>query len=242
MLVYAGILIGIATRMSRRQKTTSEYFVANRRIPGWVVSFTLVGTMISSMTVIAHPGAVFARNMWNAMGIVAMPFVLVLVAWYIVPFYRRVVGMSAYEYLAKRFGNGARVYSSAGFLLGRIVDIGFTLYTTSIATAIITGWDIRYVVVIVGMIIVLYTMVGGIEGVVWIDVVQGVVLLSAAIAIIGTVLFVPRRARLGCCPRPGRTANFNWATSITVGPVFSRTCRQRGCCCSWGSSARRPAM
>jgi SSS family solute:Na+ symporter len=183
--------------MSRRQKTTSEYFVADRRIPGWVVAFTLVGTMISSMTLIGHPGAVFARNMWNVMGILAMPVVLLFVAWYIVPFYRRVVGMSAYEYLSKRFGTGARVYSSTGFLLGRIVDIGFTLYTTSIAAAIMTGWDIRWVVVVVGTIIVLYTLVGGIEGVVWIDVVQGVVLVSAALTIIGTVLFTPSQGPSG---------------------------------------------
>jgi solute:Na+ symporter, SSS family len=175
----------------RKKKTTDDYFLANRRIPGWIVGFAIVGTVISSVSFVAHPGAAFARNWWLVVPNMMAPFVLVFVVIFVAPFYRRVVRMSSYEYLEKRFGYLARFYGSSGFLLLRIIDLAFTLLLTAIAVEVMTGWDIRLVIVSVGLFTILYTLIGGIEAVVYTDVLQGFVLATAAISILMIILFRP---------------------------------------------------
>ena len=147
VLLYLGGVAGIGIYVGRRQRTTSEFFVANRRLPGWAVSFSIVGTVISSVSFVALPGAAFAENWRLIVPNLMVPAVLIFATLVIVPFYRRVIGMSSYEYLERRFGIGARMYGSAGFLLLLTVDLGFTLLLTAIAVEVMTGWDIRYVAV-----------------------------------------------------------------------------------------------
>jgi SSS family solute:Na+ symporter len=100
-----------------------------------------------------------------------------------------VVRMSSYEYLERRFGVGARLYGSFGFVILRTVDLGFTLLLTAIAVEVITGWNIQGVIIGIALFTLLYTILGGIEAVVWNDVVQGLVLASGALTILFTLLF-----------------------------------------------------
>jgi solute:Na+ symporter, SSS family len=123
-LTILAYLSGVATigfLVGRRQRTTSEFFLADRRLPGWAVSFSIVGTVISSVSFVALPGAAFAENWRLIVPNLTVPLVLIFATLIIVPFYRRVIGMSSYEYLERRFGLGARLYGSFGFLLLRTV-------------------------------------------------------------------------------------------------------------------------
>jgi SSS family solute:Na+ symporter len=124
--LYMIALLFLGLRFSRRQKTTEAYFVAGRAIPGWVTGISLVATIITSVTFIAYPGAAYAGD-WHLL-VPGFMFVAVLAAigMIVVPFYRRVVGLSAYEYFGKRFGRGVRAYSSLAFATRR----GFTSATT----------------------------------------------------------------------------------------------------------------
>ena len=187
--VYLAGIMFIGLRMAGRQKTTSEYFVARHRIPTWALAFSLMATIISSVTFVAHPAAVFQRNFWLLMVNLAWPPILIVVAMVVVPFYRNVVGMSAYEYIGKRFGVGARVYSSLSFIINRIQDLGFTIYTTVIAVSVMSGWNIQAVILIFCVFTVIYTMIGGIEGVIWTDIVQGFVLVGGGLFVLYTALF-----------------------------------------------------
>lgn len=187
--VYFIIVLGVGLSMAGRQKTTNDYFVARRRIPGWAVAFTMMATMISSMTFVGHPGAVFAKNFWLEAGSLAVPFVLIFVVLLIVPFYRRVVGVSAYEYLEKRFGYFARLYASLAFVVLRLADMGFTFFTTAIVVEVMTGWPIDQVILGVAVFTIFYTMIGGIEGVIWTDVVQGVIMVGGCLLMLFTLLF-----------------------------------------------------
>lgn len=191
VLIYLIAIAAIGLYMSRAQKSTRKYFIADRKIPAWAVAFTLMGTLIGSGTVVGHPGTVFKKGMILLPGILTLPIVLLVVAYFIVPFYRRVVGMSAYEYIGKRFGFGGRLYTSFGFLADRTFDLGITLLTTAIAINVMTGWDLRAVVLGVGVFTMIYTAIGGIEAVVWTDVVQGIILIGGALLIILRLLFAP---------------------------------------------------
>lgn len=191
ILAYLSAIAFIGFRVARRQTSTLQYFVAGRRMPAFAVGFTLMATTISSVTFVAIPGSVFARNCWQmlymAMAIPVLFFVVLLV----VPFYRRAVRMSAYEYLERRFGYFARVYGSLGFIILRLADLGFTLYLTAVAVQVITGWNLQGVVAGIGVFTLLYTLVGGIEAAIWTSVVQGVILIGGALVILGILLWAP---------------------------------------------------
>jgi len=189
--VYLAVILAIGLALSRQQETPLKYFLANRQMPQWVVGFTLMATLISSNTLIAHPAIVYQKSMILVPGFLVMPIVLIVVAIYIVPFYRRVVGMSAYEFIGRRFGLGGRLYTSFGFLMARTFGIGVALITTSIAVNVMTGWDIGLVIVGIALFTAAYTLLGGITAVVYTDVVQGVFLMVGGAAILCRLLFAP---------------------------------------------------
>ena len=191
VVVYLLVVGAIGLVTSRKQETTLRYFLADRQMPQWVIGFTLMATLISSNTLVAHPGIVFERSMILVPGFLMMPIVLVLVALYVVPFYRRVVGMSAYEYIGRRFGAGGQMYTSFGFLLSRTFGIGTAMVTTAIAVNVMTGWDIAVVIIAIGAFTATYTLFGGITAVVFTDVFQGVFLMLGGAAIIARLLFAP---------------------------------------------------
>src|ERR1700741_3697914 len=109
---YLAGLVAIGLRFARRQRTTEQYFVAGRSVPGWAMGLSLLATIITSVTFIAYPGSAYEGD-WSLLvpGIMFVA-VLGLVGFVVVPFYRHVVHMSAYEYFGRRFGSGVRNYSS----------------------------------------------------------------------------------------------------------------------------------
>jgi Family of unknown function (DUF6298)/Sodium:solute symporter family len=139
--VYMAAMAVIGIWFARRQTSTERYFVAQRSIPGWAMGISLFATIISSVTYIAYPGSAYGGN-WAELvpGLMVLP-VLILAAVVLIPFYRRVVGMSAYEYFGKRFGYGARAFSSLAFALGHFSKLGFVFYLVALTVHSMTGWD-----------------------------------------------------------------------------------------------------
>lgn len=194
LFVVAAYLAGMAAlgmRFSRRQASTENYFVAKRSLPGWAMGMSMLATMISSVTFVAYPGSSYAGD-WS---LLVPGFLLILtlplVAKVVIPFYREEVGMSAYEYFQNRFGRPARLYASAAFSLAHFSKMGFVLYLMALTIASMTGWDIQVVIVSVAVVMLLYTVVGGIEAVVWTDVVQGFVMWIGIAVALGFLLFLP---------------------------------------------------
>lgn len=191
VIVYLVVVAAIGLSATGRQESTRKYFLADKQMPQWVIGFTLMATLISSNTLVAHPGIVYQKSMILVPGFMVMPLVLIFVALYVVPFYRRVVGMSAYEYIGRRFGLGGRLYTSFGFLMSRTFGIGTALVTTSIAVNVMTGWDIGAVIVGIGAFTAAYTLFGGITAVVYTDVFQGVFLIIGGLAVLLRLLLAP---------------------------------------------------
>lgn len=192
--LYVASLVGIGIFLARRQKTTEDYFIARASIPGWAAGLSLFATIITSVTFIAYPGSAYAGD-WSLLvpGIMFVA-VLGLVGFVVVPFYRHVVHMSAYEYFGRRFGTGVRVYSSLAFAIGHFSKMGFVFYLLALTLSSMTGWPIDRVILFTAAVTVFYTMLGGVEAVVWTDVVQGFVLWLGILVSIG-FLFVPATAR-----------------------------------------------
>lgn len=188
IVIYMIAMLLVGLRFARRQTSTETYFVAKRSIPHWALGISIYAALITSITFIAYPGSAYAGN-WNELVPGFMAFgVLVVIGGVVIPFYRHVVGMSAYEYFEKRFGYKVRAYSAFAFAMGHFSKMGFVFFTTSLTVSGITGWNIYVVMLGTGIVTVYYTVVGGLEAVIWTDVIQGFVKVIGVIVSLG-VLF-----------------------------------------------------
>ncbi len=168
------ILIGI--HFSRRQKSTERYFAAQRSIPGWAAGISLFATLVSSVTFIAYPAAGYEGKWSLFVPALTGPAVVAVAVLIFVPVYRNVVRISAYEYMEKRFDTPIRVYSMVAFSLNNFAKMGFVLYLVSLTVNAVTGWDIWATLLACGVVTVFYTLIGGVEAVIWTEVVQGILL------------------------------------------------------------------
>jgi SSS family solute:Na+ symporter len=189
--VYGLVIAGITWAFSRRPQTSADYFVAGRSMPAWAVAMAMMAALISSNTLVGHPATAYQRGLILLLGSLTLPLVLWFVARTIVPFYRHTVGMSAYEYLGARFGLGGRIYASGCFIADRLFDVGVTMITTAVPVCVMTGWDLRVVVLVMAGFTILYTVVGGMETVVWTSVVQGFIFVAAGLIIAARLVFAP---------------------------------------------------
>lgn len=186
LVVYAAALIGIGYYYSRRQTTTEEYFVGSRRLSPMLVGISLFATLYSTLSYFGSPGEIVQNGpVIIAVNLATVPLVYLLVGYVIIPIIMRMRVTSAYELLEARLGRRVRLLGSGMFIITRILWMALMLYTTSFVIVTVMGWDPRWVTIIsilTGGVTTVYTLSGGIEGVVVTDVLQFFVLLFGAAA------------------------------------------------------------
>ncbi len=176
-------------RYARNQNSTQEYFAAKGRVPAWAIGMSLLATLISSVTFLGYPGEGFASNWLKLVQGLMVPIVLLGAIWFIVPLYRKVIGLSTYEYFEKRFGSLARYYSSIAFVLRQFSGMGTVFFLLAVALSSMTGGNTTMIILVVGLIIIAVNLMGGIEAVIWLDVFQGFMLFASGIICIGVLYF-----------------------------------------------------
>lgn len=180
--VYFLSLAWIGWFFSKNQKSTGDYFKGGGRIPWFVAGLSIFGTSLSAITFMAIPAKAFSTDwsylLFNAGIILVVP----LIALVFIPFFRRLNVTTAYEYLELRFNGLIRVICSVSFIVFQIGRMAVVLLLPSIALNIVTGIDIYLCIFLMGTLSLLYTLMGGIEAVVWTEALQVVVLLGAAVA------------------------------------------------------------
>jgi SSS family solute:Na+ symporter len=178
---YFLILAWMGWFFSKRQKNTNDYFKGGGRVPWWAAGLSIFGTALSSITFMAIPAKTFATDwsyfMFNMTIFMVAPIIILL----FIPFYRKLNITTAYEYLELRFNMMVRLIGSLSFILFQIGRMGVVMFLPSIALNVVTGIDIFVCIGLMGTISLVYTMMGGIEAVIWTDVMQVFVLLGGAI-------------------------------------------------------------
>ncbi len=192
IVLYFAALAWIGFYFSRRQKNSDDYFKGGGRIPWWAAGLSLFGTALSAITFMAIPAKAFATD-WSYMlfnsGIVLVAPVIMFL---FIPFFRKLNITTAYQYLEVRFNSFVRVICSLAFIVFQLGRMGVVLFLPAIALNVATGMDIFLCIALMGVSSIIYTMIGGIEAVVWTDALQVVILLGGAIfAIIFTVNAIP---------------------------------------------------
>lgn len=181
LMGYLLCMVGLGLRQTRRQGTSRHYFLGSGRLPGWVVGMSMFATVISSWAFLALPAKAFQSDLQSLMTIALLPVAAWICVRWFVPLFRERIRLSAYEYLERRFGLGARLYGNLAFLIVHFGKMAGILYLLCLAMAEITGANIYVLIAIVGCSTILYTFFGGMEGVVWTDVVQGFLLLFSGV-------------------------------------------------------------
>jgi SSS family solute:Na+ symporter len=181
---YLVVTLAIVVWASRRQKDTEDFFLGNRRLPWLAVGLSIMATLLSSLTYIGLTGEVVKNGIAGfMMQLAILPAALVVIPVFI-PFFMRLRFTSAYEYLEHRFDYRTRLVGGGLFLLLRLGWVSLVMYTGSLALSAMTGWNLYVVILLLGVSATLYTCFGGLEGVVWTDVLQAIMLFGGALAIV----------------------------------------------------------
>lgn len=186
--VYLLAMVAVGVWFSRKNKTADQFTKASGSVPAWAIGISLYATFLSSNTFIGVPGKAFGSN-WNSLVFsLAMPVSAWVAARYFVPFYRSMGGTSAYTHLEHRFGPWARTYSVICFLLMQLARMGSIFFGIALSLQALTGYDMASIMLVTGVCIVVYTVMGGIEAVIWTEVVQGIIKTIGGLAIIFVIV------------------------------------------------------
>jgi len=216
LVAYLLGMVAIGWYCARRNKNTDDYFKAAGRIPWWAAGLSIYATMLSSLTFMAIPAKAYAADWTFFWANVPILLLAPLIIHLYLPFFRRLNITSAYEYLELRFNLPARLYGSAAFVLFQIGRQAIVLLLPSLALARVSDLDVTTSILIMGVLCVVYTVMGGMEAVVWTDVAQTIVLLGAALLSLGLILWGPTGTGLGqfveVATDAGKFHMFNWTT------------------------------
>lgn len=155
--------------------------MGSRSVPAWAVGISILGTFVSSLSFIGNPGKAFTDNWAPFLFALTVPLVAWIAGKVFIPLYRRRHQVSAYSLLEDRFGYWARAYGSFSFQLIQFGRVSVILYLVALVVAPVLGMSVPFVIVIIGILVTIYTMVGGMEAVIWTDVIQVVVMFGGAI-------------------------------------------------------------
>jgi SSS family solute:Na+ symporter len=183
------VSLAVGLKFAHRQKTTSNYFIAGGKLPSWAIGISILATLISSITFLAYPGEGYSSNWLLLVQGLMVPLVLLIIVGFIVPLFRQVIKLSAYEYFERRFGVFARIYSSLSFLLTHFSKMGSVFFLLALALSKMTGVDTVMFIWIVGIVVIFITLLGGMEAIVWLDVIQGFLLIIGGVVSLVIILF-----------------------------------------------------
>lgn len=181
VIVYLLLMMGMGFYFSRRNNGSDKFFKGGGSIPWWAAGISIFATALSAITFLSIPAKAYAADwgmfMYNMTIILTVP---VVINFYL-PLFRKLKVASAYEYLEERFSGSVRWLASAFFCLFMFTRIAIVLFLPSLALNAVTGINIYLCILMMGVVTIIYCTMGGIEAVVWGDVVQGILLVGGAI-------------------------------------------------------------
>lgn len=184
--VYCVAVLTAGIKLGGRQRNEDDFFLGGRDLPWWAVCFSVVATETSTLTVIGVPAVAFGGSLTFLQLTIGYIVGRVVVAAVLVPRYFRGEMKTAYAFLGDRFGQTMRSTASVTFLVTRLLADGVRLFATAIPlrlVAVASGWDASYgsIIVLIGVVTIGYTLIGGIRAVVWMDVIQMAIYVGGAV-------------------------------------------------------------
>jgi solute:Na+ symporter, SSS family len=182
VLVYLIAVVAFGCWFVFSSRSSEEFMSAGQSIPGWALGLSIFGSYVSTLSFLGNPAAAYTGN-WNLLvSSIATPLGAIAAMFFFIPFYRKSGEVSAYQHLEHRFGPWARTYGVVCFVLLQIVRLGMITQLLGTVIAPLFGWNTAAMIIFLGVLITIYPMLGGTEGVIWAGVVQSIVLMLGVIA------------------------------------------------------------
>ncbi|HEY8895253.1 MAG TPA: sodium:solute symporter, partial [Niastella sp.] len=164
---------------SRTSKNLEGFFLSDRQMPWWVVLLSIMGTQASAVTFLTAPGQAYTDGMRFVQYYFGLPFAMVVVCITFVPIFRRLKIFTAYEFLEKRFDAKTRLLTSFLFLLSRGLSTGISIVAPSLVLHSMLGWDMTLVNLVMGGVLIIYTVSGGAKAVAYTQQLQFIIIYAA---------------------------------------------------------------
>lgn len=218
--LIGNLLLGWA--MSRRIKTSEDYSLGDRTSPWWALGISVVATYVSALTFLGGPAWAYGDGMAALAIHVNYPLVVFFVVVFFLPFFFNSGVASIYEYLERRFGRKSRSMMSLLFLITQSITSATILTATAIVVTYVTGIDARVAIVALAAVVLLYTLMGGMNAVIWTDVLQGVILFVGAGIVLAHVvgLVSPISGALEFLDANGKLNPINTALDFSIAPTI----------------------
>lgn len=181
-LVLSFTLIGIVLYGLYRSRTTKNldgYFLSNRSMPWYLVLLSIMGTQASAVTFLSAPGQAFSDGMRFVQYYFGLPLAMVVICITFVPIFNRLKVYTAYEFLENRFDSKTRTLTSFLFLLQRGLSTGISIYAPSLILSSLFGWDIFWTNIVMGGLLIIYTVTGGAKAVAYTQQLQLIIIFGA---------------------------------------------------------------
>ncbi|MBT3839807.1 MAG: sodium:solute symporter [Candidatus Marinimicrobia bacterium] len=182
-------LMGFGWWQSRLNKSSADYFLGGKNIPWVVAMFSIVATETSVLTFISIPGIAYRGNWFFLQLAIGYIFGRILVSIFLLPKYFSSGVTSIYEVLGEKFGPEIQKVASGVFLITRILADGIRYLATAVIVQVVTGWSLPMAVIVIGSVTLVYSLLGGIRTIVWIDSFQFVLYLVGGLISIFYILF-----------------------------------------------------
>jgi len=187
--VFIGGVVLFGASFYKKSQTKEAYTVGNKNLPAWAIAMSIFATYLSSISFLALPAKAYATN-WNAFVFSLTIPIAMFFSWkFFIPLYRKVNSVSAYTYLEQRFGRWAKLYASVCYLLTQVMRTGTILFLLALPIHILLGWDITTIIICTSIAVAIFSVLGGIQAVVWTDVIQGAILIVGALVSLLFLLF-----------------------------------------------------
>ena len=182
MFAWLVAIVGYGLYRGRGSNTVDRYLLAGKSMPWYAMGLSIMATQASAVTFISTTGQSYTDGMRFVQFYFGLPLAMVILSATAVPIFHRANVYTAYEYLEQRFDVKTRALVSAIFLIPRGLAAGLSLYAPSVVLSVILGWPDRWTTILMGLLIVIYTSIGGNKAVIWADV-QQMMLISCALVL-----------------------------------------------------------
>ena len=185
---YLVVLIGMGWYFSKREKGTDDYFLAGRRIPWWAAGMSIFATQLSAISFLGMPAISYSTDWVIFPGKLTALLIFPIVIFLYLPFFRRLNITTAYQYLERRFNVVVRLYGSVSFIFFQLVRMAIVVYLPALALSAVTGINVHTCIIVMGVLATVYTVLGGMEAVIWTDVLQLFVLVGGMLVALAMIL------------------------------------------------------
>lgn len=179
LIITLAAIVVYGIYKSRTTKNLDGYFLSNRSMPWYLVLLSIMGTQASAITFLTGPGQAYSDGMRFVQYYFGLPLAMIVIAVFFVPVFCKLKVYTAYEFLEHRFDVKTRTFTSALFLLSRGLSTGVSIFAPSLVLSSLMGWNIYYTNLVMGGLLIIYTMSGGAKAVAYTQQLQMIIVFVA---------------------------------------------------------------